>query len=285
MFRNKFSLNRNWILFILLLKRKLAITWKKLFHLDILILLQAIISLTQLDFFGPSSPLEKEGKILTMTSSFSIFFLVLTIPSTSTISKPRRRWINLHHLADIVDATDFGRPTPPVLTLPPRLRRLICTATKNIDVTLCTPSFEISLPPPPTADNSRWLLDLAIAFNVVVENTSWRRDRLDLVEYDAIGSISSQLSQLWKLASSTRKLMSSTQPEPIRVAARTWAESTRLTQWPMPSGLSDSVWLSPVDLEAVLGPIRARFVPFLRQYPSRPYHCYWGLLWATFSYW
>jgi len=67
-FRNKSSLNRNWILFILLLKRKLAIAWKEnYFTLICFFYFKPLSSSTQLDFLGPSSPLEKQGIILTLS--------------------------------------------------------------------------------------------------------------------------------------------------------------------------------------------------------------------------
>jgi len=62
-FRNKFSLNMNWILFIPLLKRKLAIAWKRnCFILICFFYFKPSFSPTQLDFLGPSSPLEKIRK-------------------------------------------------------------------------------------------------------------------------------------------------------------------------------------------------------------------------------
>ena len=66
-FRNKSSLNRNWILFIFL-KRKLTIAWKEnYFTLICFFCFKPSSSPTQLDFLEPSSPLEKQGKILNLS--------------------------------------------------------------------------------------------------------------------------------------------------------------------------------------------------------------------------
>jgi len=59
-FRNKSSLSRNWILFILLLKRKLAIVRKgNYFTLICFFCFKPSSSPTQLDFLGLSFPLKK----------------------------------------------------------------------------------------------------------------------------------------------------------------------------------------------------------------------------------
>ena len=75
-FRSKPSLNRNWILFIFL-KRKLAIAWKgNCFTLIRFFCFKPSSSPTQLNFLGPSSLLERQGKIITLLpTSSSIYYL------------------------------------------------------------------------------------------------------------------------------------------------------------------------------------------------------------------
>jgi len=70
-FGNKFSLNKNWILFILFLNRKLTIAWKENCFTLICFFCFKSSSLTQLDFLGPSSSFKKQGKILTSSSAAS----------------------------------------------------------------------------------------------------------------------------------------------------------------------------------------------------------------------
>ena len=96
-FRNKSSLNRNWILFILLLKRKLAITWKgNCFILICFFCFKPSSSPTQLDFLGPSSPLDKQAKILTdkafiqnLAGQLRIIFLHSALLATSRFGHNR----------------------------------------------------------------------------------------------------------------------------------------------------------------------------------------------------
>ena len=66
-FKNKSSLNRNWILFILHLKRKLAIAWKgNCFTLICFFCFKPLSSPTRLNLLWLSFPLEKQEKILTI---------------------------------------------------------------------------------------------------------------------------------------------------------------------------------------------------------------------------